>query len=357
MSIPIKKMLTFGLLPSFLKIWLLRAQGAKIGKNFRIGLLSCIAADEISIGDDVKIGMLSFINARAINLGNRVSIGMQVALDCPNVSIGHDSQIMEQCIIGGMLTPRSKLLVGSRVKVFPFCFLNTTEPIVIEDDVGVGGSTYMFTHGSWQSALDGFPIGFGPITIKRGVWLPWRVFILPNVIIGEFATIGAGSVINRSLPPRCLAAGIPAKTIKINGEHVATLDQDSRWKMLENYATDFLEFMNFMQQDCYLVSHASMRHSVDVVFNRNSKFSGSTVRFCAEIHDADHLSNIGLVALFNSKIKNTSTEAKHLFLFNIDEKVMTSECNDLKNEVRNFMSRYGVRFSVDGESEWPTNIV
>ena len=140
MAIPFLQMALIGILPSPLKVAYYRMRGARIGKRVRIGMLTVLLADEIDIGDDCRIGMLSFIKVKKLRLGNRVKIGTLVAVDTGKLSIGHDSVLMEQTVVGGMLTPRSSLYVGSRVKIFPYCFLNPTEPITIDDDVGVGGA-------------------------------------------------------------------------------------------------------------------------------------------------------------------------------------------------------------------------
>jgi len=38
--------------------------------------------------------------------------------------------------------------------------------------------------------------------------------ILPGVTIGEYSIIGANSVVTKSIPPRSIAVGAPAKVIK-----------------------------------------------------------------------------------------------------------------------------------------------
>jgi serine acetyltransferase len=53
-----------------------------------------------------------------------------------------------------------------------------------------------------------------PVKLEENVWLGARVIVLRGVTIGEGSVIGAGSVVTRSIPPRSLAAGIPAKVIR-----------------------------------------------------------------------------------------------------------------------------------------------
>jgi acetyltransferase-like isoleucine patch superfamily enzyme len=53
-----------------------------------------------------------------------------------------------------------------------------------------------------------------PIILEDNVWLAARVIVLPGVTIGTGSVIGAGSVVTKDVPPRCLAAGIPAKAIR-----------------------------------------------------------------------------------------------------------------------------------------------
>jgi maltose O-acetyltransferase len=53
-----------------------------------------------------------------------------------------------------------------------------------------------------------------PIVIGRGVWIGARVTVLKGVSIGDGAVIGAGSVVTSDIPPRVLAAGVPARVLK-----------------------------------------------------------------------------------------------------------------------------------------------
>ncbi len=53
-----------------------------------------------------------------------------------------------------------------------------------------------------------------PIIIEHHVWIGARVTILKGVTIGEYAVVGAGSVVTRDIPPYAVAAGNPAKIIR-----------------------------------------------------------------------------------------------------------------------------------------------
>ena len=42
--------------------------------------------------------------------------------------------------------------------------------------------------------------------------------ILGNITVGDYAKIGAGAVVLKSVPPHATAVGVPAKIVRINGE-------------------------------------------------------------------------------------------------------------------------------------------
>jgi len=53
-----------------------------------------------------------------------------------------------------------------------------------------------------------------PITVGSNVWFGGGVKVLPNVIIGDNCTIGAGSVVVNNIPHNSLAVGNPCKVIR-----------------------------------------------------------------------------------------------------------------------------------------------
>jgi acetyltransferase-like isoleucine patch superfamily enzyme len=66
--------------------------------------------------------------------------------------------------------------------------------------------------------------------VGRNCFVGGRSLILPGVEIGDNCVIGAGSVVTKSVPPRCVVAGNPARILRENievGEYGRFLDADA----------------------------------------------------------------------------------------------------------------------------------
>jgi len=57
----------------------------------------------------------------------------------------------------------------------------------------------------------------GPL-IKKGARIGINCTIMPGVVIGENAIVGAGSVVTRDIPPDSVAYGIPARVMKSSND-------------------------------------------------------------------------------------------------------------------------------------------
>ncbi|MDO4190909.1 MAG: DapH/DapD/GlmU-related protein [Bacteroidales bacterium] len=53
-----------------------------------------------------------------------------------------------------------------------------------------------------------------PITIGKRCWLASNVTVLKGVTIGDEAVVGAMSLVNKNIPDKTVAAGVPAKVIR-----------------------------------------------------------------------------------------------------------------------------------------------
>ena len=54
-----------------------------------------------------------------------------------------------------------------------------------------------------------------PVVVGDGAWIGARVLVLPGVTVGAGAVIAAGAVVNRDVPPNSIAAGVPAKVVRM----------------------------------------------------------------------------------------------------------------------------------------------
>lgn len=108
------------------------------------------------------------------------------------------------------------LNIGSNVYIGPRCLFDLTSEITIEDDVSVSAQVSFITHldvGN-QPLKKIVPRKEGAIRVRTGAWIGVNTTILDNVTIGEGAMVGAMSLVNKDIPPRCLAVGIPCKVIR-----------------------------------------------------------------------------------------------------------------------------------------------
>lgn len=59
------------------------------------------------------------------------------------------------------------------------------------------------------------PTGYDKdVIINEDCWIGCNVTLLCGVTIGRGCTIAAGAVVNKDIPPYCIAGGVPAKVIK-----------------------------------------------------------------------------------------------------------------------------------------------
>jgi acetyltransferase-like isoleucine patch superfamily enzyme len=77
-------------------------------------------------------------------------------------------------------------------------------------------TTYPFSV-RWKSAesISGHPRTKGNVTIGSDVWIGMEAVILSGVSIGDGAVIGMRAVVTKDVPPYAIAAGNPARVVKM----------------------------------------------------------------------------------------------------------------------------------------------
>ena len=202
--------------------------------------MSNINADIVDIHSSVEIGKNVNINCESIKLGKFCKIGDNVTITCR--SFEADSWLFMWNGVevgrGGCNGLNSTVKIGSGVGIFENTIINPSEPVEIGDNCGIGADVMIWTHGAWLDITQGFPADFGPVKIGDNVWLPARSIVLPNVTIGNNVVIGINSIINRSLPDGCFAAGSPCKVIK-EDVYPKEVSDDELAKMVRGILNDW----------------------------------------------------------------------------------------------------------------------
>lgn len=232
--------LTLSIFPNFLKCAAYRIFcNAKIGKGVKIGFGTVLWTKTISIGDFARIGVFNQIHCQNFRIGPYATIGNFNKISVNSFNAKSRSVISSRVDIKGDPGDfESVFSMGMHSWIFEYCYIDVQRPVLLGRNVGVGGGSYIFTHGLWLSQLDGFPVSYAPVRIADNTWLPWGCFIMPGVHIGENVIVGARSVVNKDVPDNALVAGIPAKVIrdKSNREVI----QKDRIEMLQGVTQEFV---------------------------------------------------------------------------------------------------------------------
>jgi UDP-2-acetamido-3-amino-2,3-dideoxy-glucuronate N-acetyltransferase len=136
--------------------------------------------------------------------------------------IWHFSHIMsgavigENCIIGQNVMLASGAVLGNGVKVQNN--VSVYAGVTCEDDVFLGPSC-VFTNVINPRSFIERKNEFKPTLVKKGATIGANATVLCGITIGEYAMIGAGSVITKNVPPYALIVGNP-------GEQIGTVDKN-----------------------------------------------------------------------------------------------------------------------------------
>ncbi len=172
-----------------LRYWFWKAaihsMGGKIGKNVKFYESVRIVGDSpgaIAIGDDVRIlrGVtISTSSGGSVQIGNGIHIGE-----------------------GSVIHSGVRISIGDNVIIGPQNIIVDLDHRFERMDLPIN-----------QQGMSG-----KEVRIEEDVWIASHCVIIKGVTIGRGAVIAAGSIVNKSIPPYSVAAGVPAKAIKKRGE-------------------------------------------------------------------------------------------------------------------------------------------
>ena len=148
---------------------------------------NCIAPD-VQLGKDVKLS--KFINLYGCEVGDHTKIGAFVEIQ-KNARIGKNCKISSHSFVCEGVAIEDNVFVGHGVT-----FINDAYPHA----TSLEGE--LQTEKDWKVE---------PTLVKKGASIGSGATILSNLVIGENALVGAGSVVTHDVPDNAIVAGNPAK--------------------------------------------------------------------------------------------------------------------------------------------------
>lgn len=121
--------------------------------------------------------------------------------------------------VGVRVTEGAKLSIGDHTYLNRSASIDCTQEITIGDYCAISDNVQILDSDFHPITYNGkISTMSKPVHIGNHVWIGRSAIILKGVTIGDGAIIGAGSVVTRDVPARCLAVGNPARVIKENVE-------------------------------------------------------------------------------------------------------------------------------------------
>ncbi len=137
-----------------------------------------------------------------------------------NVYVGHYT------ILKGYY--KNKMVIGAGSWIGQQCFFHSAGGLKIGTNTGIGPGVKIIT--SFHSDAEikkpilQNAVRFAPVIIGNNCDIGTGSIILPGVTIGQGAVIGAGTVVSKNIPAYAVAAGVPARVMRMRGESINDMD-------------------------------------------------------------------------------------------------------------------------------------
>jgi len=142
-----------------------------------------------------------------IYAGNTIGANFQTG---NKVNIRELNEIGDNVSIGTLSVIEHHVCIGNNVRIHSQVFI--PEYSVVEDGAWIGPNVVL-TNAKYPVSPKVKESLKGPF-IKKGAKVGANATILPGVVIGENALVGAGSVVVKNVPDSAVVAGNPARIIK-----------------------------------------------------------------------------------------------------------------------------------------------
>lgn len=151
----------------------------------------CSIAPDVKLGKEVKLS--KFVNLYGCEIGDETKIGAFVEIQ-KNARVGRRCKISSHTFVCEGVQIEDNVFVGHGVT-----FINDSYPRATAPD------GQLQTEKDWKVEQT---------LVKNGASIGSGTTVLCNVVIGENAIVGAGSVVTKDVPSNAIVAGNPAKLLR-----------------------------------------------------------------------------------------------------------------------------------------------
>jgi UDP-2-acetamido-3-amino-2,3-dideoxy-glucuronate N-acetyltransferase len=135
----------------------------------------------------------------------RVGLGTKVYQPC---TISQGAKVGDDCLISQFVFIEGNVKIGNRVKIKNN--VSVYDAVTIEDDVFIGPSV-VFTNVTTPRSFWPRKDEYKRTIIKQGASIGANSTIVCGHVVGEYALVGAGSVVTHNIPAYALVYGNPAR--------------------------------------------------------------------------------------------------------------------------------------------------
>lgn len=170
---------------------------------------------------------LSRFHLRELRMGVGARFHVRLALQGQGtVQIGvhnHFGFRLSPCFGNGQIviqprTGTSRVSIGNNNRLSNNVFIAALESVSVGNRCLIGDGVFVVDSDFHELSPESRFSGCGsvrPVSIGDNVWIGSRAMILKGVEIGDGAVVGAGSVVTKSVPPRAVVAGNPARVLRM----------------------------------------------------------------------------------------------------------------------------------------------
>lgn len=147
--------------------------------------LNCVIADDVHLDESTRMGNFVFIRA--------------------NTRIGTN------CTIGSFVDIEGDVEIGDNVSLQSGCYL--TRGVVIEDEVFLGPRVITMNDKKMSYRRPNLEFVRNAPRVERGARVGGGSVLMPGVVVGENALVGSATVVTKSVEPRMIVVGNPARVV------------------------------------------------------------------------------------------------------------------------------------------------